>query len=73
MLFDHKPIVARKRTKLVAKPCKRSKNMVRPQMIKSNKPDVNAQKKAPIDAIYAKYRGGMKLADFNIINHGTCE
>lgn len=47
--------------------------MVRPQMIKSNKPDVNAQKKARIDAKYAKYRGGMKLADFNIINHGTCE
>ena len=46
--------------------------MVRPQMIKSNKPDVNAQKKT-IDAKYAKYRGGMKLADFNIINHGTCE
>ena len=73
MFFDCKLIVARKRTKLVAKPCKRPKNMVRPQMIKSNKPDVNAQKKARIDAKYAKYRGGMKLADFNIINHGTCE
>lgn len=47
--------------------------MVRPQMIKSNKPDVNAQKKARIDAKYAKNRGGMKLADFSIINHGTCE
>ena len=71
MFFDHKPIVARKRTKLVAKPCKRLKNMARPQMIRSNKPDVKAQKKARIDAKYAKYRGGMKTCGLQHLKSGN--